>query len=132
MRIGEVAALCDVSTKTIRFYEQTGVLCPPARTAAGYREYESDVVGRLAFIRSAQAVGLTLNEIRGIIEIREEGSAPCSHVLDLLGRRTAEIDAKIDDLRSMKAALEALTRRGVGLDPEDCRPSSICRVICTH
>ena len=56
MRIGEVAALCDVSTKTIRFYEQSGVLGAPARTAAGYREYEADVVGRLTFIRSAQAV----------------------------------------------------------------------------
>jgi MerR family transcriptional regulator, copper efflux regulator len=65
MRIGELAAASGVSAKTIRYYEDIAVLDPPARTPSGYRDYTPEATERLAFIRSAQAVGLTLGEIRG-------------------------------------------------------------------
>src|SRR5439155_15385825 len=73
MLIGEVADRSGVSTKAIRYYEDIGLLPPPERTASGYRDYAASVVDRLAFIRAAQAVGLSLGEIRGVVALRDEG-----------------------------------------------------------
>ncbi|HEY6416930.1 MAG TPA: heavy metal-responsive transcriptional regulator [Acidimicrobiales bacterium] len=84
MRIGELAAVGGVTAKTIRYYEDIGVLDPPARTPSGYRNYSRAATDRLGFIRSAQAVGLTLGEIRGILALRDRGTTPCGHVLDLI------------------------------------------------
>jgi MerR family transcriptional regulator, copper efflux regulator len=82
MRIGELAERSGVSAKTIRYYEDIGLLPAPARLASGYRDYEPSTLDRLAFIRAAQAVGLSLGEIRGIVALRDEGQTPCGHVLD--------------------------------------------------
>ncbi len=71
MRIGEVASQAGVSPQTIRFYERTGVLAPAARTPSGYRDYGDDTLGRLAFVRAAQAVGLSLGE-RQLAAVRDE------------------------------------------------------------
>jgi DNA-binding transcriptional MerR regulator len=84
VRIGELADQAGISTKAIRYYEQIGILTPPTRTAAGYRTYDQAALGRLEFVRAAQAVGLTLGEIRQIIAFRDNGQAPCAHVTDLL------------------------------------------------
>jgi MerR HTH family regulatory protein len=65
-----------ISTKAIRYYEQIGILTPPARTSSGYRSYDETAIGRLGFVRAAQAVGLTLGEIRQIIAFRDDGQAP--------------------------------------------------------
>ena len=67
MRIGELAAESGLSDKALRFYEQIGILDQPDRTPAGYRDYEPTVVDRLTFVRAAQAIGLSLGEIREII-----------------------------------------------------------------
>src|SRR6266540_6380046 len=77
VRIGELAERAGISAKAIRYYEQIGVLAPPARTASGYRAYDEAVLGRLGFVRAAQALGLTLGEIRQIIAFRDDGAAPC-------------------------------------------------------
>jgi DNA-binding transcriptional MerR regulator len=78
MRIGELAEQAGISTKAIRYYEQIGILTPPARTASGYRTYDEVALGRLGFVRAAQAVGFTLGEIRQIIAFRDDGQAPCA------------------------------------------------------
>jgi MerR family transcriptional regulator, copper efflux regulator len=59
MRIGELAARAGISTKAIRYYEQIGILTPTARTASRYRTYDQTALGRLGFVRAAQALGLT-------------------------------------------------------------------------
>lgn len=64
MKISEVAALTNTSTKTLRFYENSGLLPPPARTASGYRNYGPEIVDRLRFIHRGQAAGLALQEVR--------------------------------------------------------------------
>jgi DNA-binding transcriptional MerR regulator len=84
-------------------YENRGVIDPPTRTMSGHRDYDPDVLTRLTFIRSAQAIGLTF----------------------------AEIDRRIDRLRDMKAALEILAERGQRLDPRDCKADDVCHVIRT-
>jgi len=93
VRIGEVVGCSGVSDKTLRFYEAVGVIDPPPRTPSGYRDYGTAVLDRLAFIRAAQAVGLTLGEIREVVAMRDRGEVPCGHVLELLQVRSAEIGA---------------------------------------
>ena len=86
MRIGELAAKAGITTKTLRFYEEKGLLPPPERAANGYRDYEPTVLSRLDFIRRGRAAGLTLAQIRDVIEVRDSGDAPCGHVYQLLTR----------------------------------------------
>jgi len=129
MRIGEVARLAGVSVKAIRYYERVGILAPASREPNGYRSYQPEVLDRLAFTRAAQAIGLTLGEIREVIEFRERGQAPCTHVLGLIERHADELNERIRELETLRADLEALTQRGRALDPSDCTPTSICHVI---
>jgi DNA-binding transcriptional MerR regulator len=129
MRIGELASRSGVSTKTIRYYEDIGVVPAPQRSASGYREYDETALDRLAFIRAAQAVGLSLGEIRSIVALRDGGDTPCGYVLDLLRSRAGELDRRIAELHSLRGELDRLVERAGGLDPADCDPSGICHII---
>ena len=90
MRIGELAEQAGVSTKAIRYYEQIGILAPPARTASGYRTYDQAALGRLGFVRAAQAVGLTWVRSARSSPSATTGRHPCAHVGDLLQRHAVE------------------------------------------
>ena len=129
MLIGELARRSGIPAKTLRYYEDIGLLDPPERTASGYRRYNPDVVDRLTFITSSQALGLTLGEIRSIIALRDDGQPPCGHVLDLLVHRSNEIDQKIRELRALKIDLANIVERASRLDPADCHPDRICHLI---
>lgn len=129
MQIGEVSRRTGVASKTIRYYEEIGVLDTPQRNASGYRNYEGEVVDRLRFIKAAQAVGLTLGEIREVVSLRDRGETPCEHVSELITRRSAEIDAQIADLRRLRSELRRLARRSRQLDPKKCRPRDVCHII---
>jgi MerR family copper efflux transcriptional regulator len=129
VRIGELADRADVPVKTIRYYEEIGVLAAPARTPSGYRDYDDTVVDRLAFVRAAQSVGLTLGEIREIVALRDRGETPCRHVAELVQRREAEIDQRITALQELRGDLRRLGRRARSLDPADCRPDLVCHLI---
>lgn len=129
MRIGELAEQAGMTTKAIRYYERIGVLPAAARTEAGYRRYEAGTLTRLRFVSAAQAVGLSLGEIREVIAFRDRGEAPCGHVLELIARRAGEIAAHIEELERLRAELVTLAERGRGLDPADCGPDGICHVI---
>ena len=131
MLIGELAAATGVATKTIRYYETIGVLDPPPRTPAGYRNYDDIAADRLAFIRAAQACGLTLGEIRSIVALRDRGVAPCGHVLEVLTARAADLDRRIAELRRLRGELHRLVERGRHLDPADCDPRRICHILGT-
>lgn len=76
MRTGELAERAGISAEAIRYYERVGVLTPPARTASGYRDYDEVALDRLSFVRAAQAVGLTLGQIREVVAFRDWGGAP--------------------------------------------------------
>jgi MerR family copper efflux transcriptional regulator len=129
MRIGELAEQAGISTKAIRYYEQIGILTSPARTASGYRTYDQAAIGRLSFVRAAQAVGLTLGEIRQIIAFRDNGQAPCAHVTDLLMRHAADLDVRIRELQQLRGELGKLAERATALDPEQCPPERVCHII---
>jgi DNA-binding transcriptional MerR regulator len=129
MRIGELASRSGISTKTIRYYESIDLLPAPERLPSGYRHYDESALNRLAFIRAAQAVGLSLGEIRSIVALREKGEVPCGYVVDLLRSRTAELERRITELRSLRGELVRLVEQAEHLDPADCDPRAICHVI---
>jgi DNA-binding transcriptional MerR regulator len=127
--ISEVARRSGVPAKTLRYYEDIRLLDAPNRSESGYRKYDEGILARLAFIRSAQAIGLSLGEIRSIVALRDGGESPCGHVLELLSQRSAEIDRTIRDLRGLKGELNRLVERAQELDPTECDPSRVCHLI---
>jgi MerR family copper efflux transcriptional regulator len=129
VRIGELAERTGLSTKALRYYESIGVLPEPARTPSGYRDYSDAAEDIVRFVGSAQAIGLTLGEIREILAYRDRGETPCAHVVDLIRRRAAVIDEQIAALEQTRTELRRLERRARGLRPEDCEPAMVCHVI---
>ena len=129
MRIGELASRTDLGAKTIRYYEEIGLLPPPRRSSSGYRDYEDSALERLAFVRAAQAAGLSLGQIRSILALRDEGETPCGYVIDLLRSQAAVLDRRIRELRTVRAELQRLAERAEQLDPADCEPGGICHII---
>ncbi len=120
MKIGEIADRAGIPAKTIRFWEDQQLLPPPARTPAGYREYDPAILKRLAFIRQCQAAGLTLEQIRQVLGVRDGGQPPCVHVTGLITRRLAEVEARLADLARTRDQLTALAARAAAQDPADC------------
>ncbi len=129
MKIGELGDRCGVSTKAIRYYESIGLLDEPDRTASGYRDYASEAVERLRFIRDAQATGLTLAEISSVLELKSVGERSCAHTTALIEAHVDAIDAQVAQLRSARKELAALLRRAQGLDPASCTDPNRCQVI---
>ena len=129
MRIGEVADASGVPTQTIRFYEHRGLLPQPSRGANGYREYDTSVLSRLAFIRSGQSAGLTLVEVASILDLRREGAVPCTHVHTLLLTKLDDLRERQRELALLQAELEGLISRSDRLDPADCTDRQICHIL---
>ncbi|WP_331753323.1 heavy metal-responsive transcriptional regulator [Streptomyces sp. NBC_00637] len=107
MRIGDLAARSGLTTKTIRFYEDSSLLPAPPRTPCGYRDYPDHTVTRLAVIRDAQRAGLTLAEIRSILTLRDDGHAPCTHVTALITEHLDDIDRRMAELAATRQTLRA-------------------------
>ncbi|HEY0084005.1 MAG TPA: heavy metal-responsive transcriptional regulator [Pyrinomonadaceae bacterium] len=104
-RIGEVAEATGISVEALRFYERRGLLGRPARTASGYRVYDEAVLERLAFIKRAQSIGFSLDEIAEILEMRGRGEAPCVEVREAARRKLAEVDERLRELRRYRNEL---------------------------
>ena len=130
MRIGEVAGRAGVPAKTIRFWEDQHLLPPPARTPAGYRDYDPAILERLAFIRHAQAAGLTLDAIGQVLDIGDGGQPPCVHVAGLIARRLTEVETRLAELARTRDQLAALAARAAAQDPADCR--GYCSIIAAR
>ena len=99
---------CRVNPKTIRFYESIGVLLEPPRTPSGYRDYDDEHVERLRFIRSAQRLGLKLEDIAEVLAFRDRGERPCDYVVNVVGREVDDLNARIREMRRLKSELETL------------------------
>lgn len=111
MRIGELAERLAVTTKTIRFYESIRLLPDPARTPSGYRSYDEPDAERLTFIKTAQRLGLSLDEIKEIIAFRDRGERPCGYVAEVLDRQVADLDRRIQEMRALRVELKRLQAR---------------------
>lgn len=105
--IGDVAKRTGVSTPTIRYYEEIGLLPAPVRSGAGYRRYTEATIAELQFVRKAQALGFSLDEIAEILQLSRSGQAPCAHVLSLAHQHLAAVDERIRQLRAFRRQLAA-------------------------
>jgi DNA-binding transcriptional MerR regulator len=125
LTVGRIAAATGLSPKAVRLYESHGLIDPPERTAAGYRTYTDDAVPVLGFIRQA---GLSLKEIKGILDLQRSGEQPCGLVTDLLDRHLADIDRRIADLEALRATLrQARAQADQAADRGD--EALVCRII---
>ena len=110
LKIGAVAAQSGVSIDTLRFYEKTGVLDTPQRTANGYRIYDGGVLERLAFIRRAKLLGFTLGEIREIISEARHGQDPSEFVRTAVRRKLRQAEERVREIRRYRKELAKVLR----------------------
>ena len=129
MKIGEVASLVGTTAKTLRFYEEQGLLPEAERTASGYRDYGAEAMNRVDFIHRGQAAGLTLAQIKQVLDIRDGGHAPCEHVRDLLDQRLADIDTQLQQLTALRGTIAELREGATSVQPETCTPDQICQYL---
>ena len=105
LKVGMVAKAAGVGVQTLHYYERLGLLAKPQRSSANYRLYSQEAVRRIRFIKKAQAVGLTLEETKQILDLKARGRAPCRKVAELGEKHFAEIDARLAQLRAYRRAL---------------------------
>lgn len=111
LRIGELAKRTGFTTKTLRYYEDVGLLRPSRRSASGYRLYDDDALDRLRFVRRSRGLGLRLDDIKRILEISDEGRAPCEHVIGVVDRELVEVSKQMARLRDLQLDLTELRMR---------------------
>ena len=119
--IGQLASAVRIPTSTIRFYERTGLFKPDARTGGNYRAYGERALDRLRFIRSAQATGFSLEDIRELLSLTHSDGPPCDEVLTLTQKRLAEVRGRLKELRHVEKVLaKSLNECCTGRSPDLC------------
>jgi DNA-binding transcriptional MerR regulator len=144
--IGQLAKHANVPISTLRYYERSGLLKPDARTGGNYRAYGERSLDRLRFIRSAQATGFSLGDIRELLSLTHDDE-PCDEVLSLTNNRLAEVRERIKELRHVEKVLaKSLESCCTGASPDmcdeiarlkspagpSCKPAGDCRVKKVH
>lgn len=104
LQIGEIAALAKVSVDTVRYYEQLKLLPRAARSSGGFRIFPAETVERIKFIKQAQEMGFSLDEVKQLFST-DGGANQCRTVRDLLREKLVALDAKIEQMRSFKKVL---------------------------
>ena len=111
LKIGDVAKQSGIGIEALRFYERSGLLGRPGRTQSGYRVYDEAVLQRLDFIKRAQVLGFSLDEIKRIIADKEAGKSPCLEVREIVRHRLEELDERLKEMRRYRRELGgALTK----------------------
>jgi MerR family transcriptional regulator, copper efflux regulator len=121
LTIGQVAEQANVHIETLRYYERRGLVARPPRSASNYRLYPEDVVRRVRFIKRAQGLGFSLNDIEELLSLRADPEAGCAEVRACAEAKMKDIDVKIGALTAMKNALSTLVAECSGEGPlSDC------------
>ena len=108
MRIGEVAALAGVPVPTVRYYERRGLIADAERTPSGYRRYDADAARRLRFIRHAQELGFSLDEVRQMLALRTDDPAACARIEALTRDKVRAVRERLVELERLEHTLQAL------------------------
>ena len=106
LKIGELAKQTGLSVGTLRYYSDLGVLHPVLRGDNGYRYYSLDASQQVEFIKKAQTLGFTLEEIKQILDVRDRGEKPCSLVQSLLDKKIEQLEIQIKQMTLFKTELE--------------------------
>ena len=120
MNIGAAAKRSGVPAKTIRYYEEIGLIPKAARTAGGYRDYSDQDVEMLRFIHRSRDLGFPVKEVAELLALWRDRSRSSAQVKELALHRIADIDTKIAELKSIRQTLTDLARRCHGDDRPDC------------
>ena len=120
MHIGEAARRSGMAAKTIRFYEEAGLIAPAPRTGSGYREFSGDDVRRLQFIHRARDLGFSVEEVGRLLSLWSDRERASAHVKQLALEHVARIEAKMAELHSMRDAILHLAERCHGDDRPEC------------
>lgn len=105
MKIGELARAARCSVETVRFYEKAGLLPAPARTAGNYRQYGSQHLGRLRFIRNCRNLDMAHEEIRALLAMIDQPARDCGAINHLLDEHVAHVDMRLHELHDLRAEL---------------------------
>ncbi|MGJ7579803.1 Cu(I)-responsive transcriptional regulator [Variovorax sp. RHLX14] len=120
MNIGETAKASGVSAKMIRHYEKVGLFPEALRTEAGYRQYSTQEVSTLRFIRQSRDLGFSIDQIRELLGLWQDKRRPSRQVKALAQAHLQDLDAKLQELSAMKATLAHLVSHCHGDDRPDC------------
>jgi DNA-binding transcriptional MerR regulator len=126
LKIGEVSKRTGVGIEALRFYERSGLLDRPARTKGGYRLYSSDVIEQLDFIKQAQVLGFSLDEIKRVIEDARAGRNPCDEVRTIVRQRLEGLDERMREMRRYRRELATTLEEW---DRVGRAPGRICGLI---
>lgn len=132
LKIGEVAAISGLPVKTIRYYEEIGLLTPTVeRSQSGYRLFTQSVLNRLAFIKRSQSLGLSLSEVQQILQVHDHGQLPCGEVKQHLETKVADINQQIEALETLKTELQGILSGWQDQPSRDRLAQTICPNIQT-
>ena len=120
LTIGALSKASGVNTETIRFYERSGLLPAPQRTASGYRSYRPEDARRLRFIRRGRELGFSLEEIRELLELSLHPQQPCASADQMVQEHLSAIETRIRDLQNLRQELRKLSGCQSG-EAEHCR-----------
>lgn len=127
LKIGEVSSLSGMSVKTIRYYEEIGLLTPATtRSQSGYRLFTPTILNRLAFIKRSQSLGLSLSEIQELLAVHDSGQLPCGAVKQHLLLKVEAITQQIEALEILKSELLGLLSGWQEQPPGDRIAQTIC------
>ncbi len=122
LTIGQVAKAAHVNVETLRYYERRGLVPRPPRSLSQYRRYPDDTPPRVRFVKHAQALGFSLQEIRELLSLRATPKARCADVKRRAETKLSEIDEKVRVLRAMSSALRRLVSQCEGELPASACP----------
>lgn len=120
LKIGEVARLSSVPAKTIRYYEEVGLLPPSARTRSGYRVYDSADVERLRFIKRGRDLGFSVDEVASLLALWGDRERSSADVRALAEAHIAAVERKIEELEFMRKTLVSLVHQCHGDERPEC------------
>lgn len=126
LTIGALASRAGFTTKAVRYYERIGLLPAPPRRPSGYRAYGEGDLARLDFIAKAKRLGLSLEEIRDVLALRDAGVEPCVHVVRVIDRHVEEVERAIAELSEFRTQLRRIQRDASKRARER---GGICRII---
>ena len=129
LKIGELAKQTGLTVGTLRYYSDLGILQPVARGNNGYRYYSKDASKQVEFIKKAQTIGLTLEEIKTILDVRDRGEKPCSLVQSLLDKKIEQLEVQIRKMSLFKQELEGYRTSWINKPNLDRNSQEVCPLI---